>query len=63
MSRSLATVRARTTRAIGAAELPSCWVQSTYAAAANAAERKTVSARASKTRLDRKAMKLAAVAS
>lgn len=52
MSRSLSQVRARTTRAIASAELPECWVQSTYASAANAYERTTKSARVARRRLN-----------
>ena len=59
----LTRLRISTTKRMASAALPDAFIQSTYASAANAAERTTVSARVSRRRLSGKAMKLAAVAS
>ena len=60
---TLSRTRAQTTRRMAGVEIPACFAQATYSAAANAYDRSTVSAKASRRRLSDKAMKLAAVAS
>ena len=57
---TLPRLRISTSKRLAGLEIPSAFAQATYAAAANAAERKTVSAKASRRRLTDKAMKLAA---
>ncbi len=52
--------RISTSRRLAQAEIPACFAQATYAAAANAFERDSRSAKASRRRLSDKAMKLAA---
>ncbi len=60
---SLSQTRTRTTKALRGLELPACFQLATISAALNATERQTVSAKASRRRLNEKALKIAAVAS